>query len=622
MLLPWLLPAAVAACRGSCHSVAADLPKVQWALRVWTFWPGVAELEIRPEDLMPAAERALSMRAESLPCRLAQLALQLFILCGMGREEQLQAMKVHEEAVLTEIDVLVQSCGMANLIESGWPFFSLLALLRAGGVGAGEGAPQHASWVRHVRAAWGAVPQVGPPPPESDVVYAPPRWSRKAPGKPRPRLRPRPVSGLADGLHMAAVAAARAAACEVPRWRRGYVKVAEAALQRHMRSGRRTAGTARSRNLLTTLWPVCESLSLVEMGLFAVEPQGQVLQGLPPWVGQEFLRKLWSQLGAAHWDPEPSVLATLPGSVLPSEALLFHTLADLEGVQVIVESGVSQGGSTRAACAWARAVPGRRVLALERSVSPAVAAELQSLCGGVLTLKEGDTFNMLDSALAAAGNATALLLDGPKGRVAVRLAEDAMRRFPGLRVAAVHDVPRLDSRYRDEQGRHLTRVAMEASPCLQVFSDEPWYVANFARRIDVGTSWSDTSSETGAATLIAAMDPVRQANLSAYVASAPKTGSASTFSALWEKKQLLEARRKRSTMNFMERMEVDSEHRQALAQVTEMRRNEDHRKALDRLIEGMRPENQVGGPKIVKHNGKALHQGHDRKLNWAPLECY
>ena len=48
-------------------------------------------------------------------------------------------------------------------------------------------------------------------------------------------------------------------------------------------------------------------------------------------VGQEFLRKLWSQLGAAHWDSEPSVLATLPGSVLPSEALLFHTLADLEG---------------------------------------------------------------------------------------------------------------------------------------------------------------------------------------------------------------------------------------------------------------------------------------------------
>jgi hypothetical protein len=31
------------------------------------------------------------------------------------------------------------------------------------------------------------------------------------------------------------------------------------------------------------------------------------------------------------------------------------------GVQVIVESGVGNGGSTRAACAWARAVPGRPV---------------------------------------------------------------------------------------------------------------------------------------------------------------------------------------------------------------------------------------------------------------------
>ena len=29
------------------------------------------------------------------------------------------------------------------------------------------------------------------------------------------------------------------------------------------------------------------------------------------------------------------------------------------GVQVIVESGVGNGGSTRAACAWAHAVPGR-----------------------------------------------------------------------------------------------------------------------------------------------------------------------------------------------------------------------------------------------------------------------
>ena len=89
----------------------------------------------------------------------------------------------------------------------------------------------------------------------------------------------------------------------------------------------------------------------------------------------------------------------------------------------------------------------------------------------------------------AANSSVALLLDGPKGRVAVRMAEvgqtrwclmsfhvpemrtciiscwilimfhqlvapeDALRRYPGLSVAAIHDVPRLDPRYRDEEGR-------------------------------------------------------------------------------------------------------------------------------------------------------------------------
>ena len=171
---------------------------------------------------------------------------------------------------------------MANLIESGWPFFSLLALLKAGGVPSpravlvsshaelqsgqgkhrrrrrdsanrllgsarasslGNGSPgqlcsgtEHSGYSVHsaegCSAARPSVSQVGPPPPESDVVYAPPGWSLKASGKPCPRLRPRPVSGtdaesshhflasswllsgLSDGLRTAAVAATRAAASE------------------------------------------------------------------------------------------------------------------------------------------------------------------------------------------------------------------------------------------------------------------------------------------------------------------------------------------------------------------------------------------------------------------------
>ena len=47
---------------------------------------------------------------------------------------------------------------------------------------------------------------------------------------------------------------------------------------------------------------------------------------------EEFLLTLRRQLVAAAEHPAPSLLATLPGSVLPSEAMLFHSLADLEGL--------------------------------------------------------------------------------------------------------------------------------------------------------------------------------------------------------------------------------------------------------------------------------------------------
>ena len=41
---------------------------------------------------------------------------------------------------------------------------------------------------------------------------------------------------------------------------------------------------------------------------------------------------------------------------------ICHVTRTAAGVQVIVESGVGNGGSTRAACAWAHAMPGRLAL--------------------------------------------------------------------------------------------------------------------------------------------------------------------------------------------------------------------------------------------------------------------
>merc|ERR1711988_1282034 len=91
------------------------------------------------------------------------------------------------------------------------------------------------------------------------------------------------------------------------------------------------------------------------------------------------------------------------------------------------------------------------------------------------------------------------------------------------------------------------------------------------------------------------MDAVRSANLQAYVAFAPKDNVSTTY----EKKQLLEAKRKRSTMSIMQRMEADTEHKQALEQVLDMRQTAETRQALDKMVERMRPAPELRNRKSL-----------------------
>eukprot|EP00931_Biecheleriopsis_adriatica_P049317 TRINITY_DN28529_c0_g1_i2.p1 TRINITY_DN28529_c0_g1~~TRINITY_DN28529_c0_g1_i2.p1 ORF type:complete len:495 (-),score=97.41 TRINITY_DN28529_c0_g1_i2:24-1508(-) len=468
-------------------------------------------------DLMPSAERALEA-SRSSECWLGQVALRFFFLCGHGRDQQLTVLEENVEAFDAELSFLLQSCGLQEVIESGWPLFTLLALLRRSVQAsqlpsrASSLAPHVRHWIRRVTDAWAAAPAVGPPPPRA-AAFPHRLGTGWLVGKRRPPRGPACVAKAGLPLSLAAAASVKAAASREPRFREAYLRRAQKALSGRWRSA---ASSRRFTALLADPWPLCEALSLLEMALLAEMRGGKDTSDLsePPALalGRKFRETLASRLDRLL--PQalaagPSPLAAVQGSVLPSEAFLFHTLADLENVKTIVESGVGRGGSTRAACAWAGAAHGRKVLALERAkLSEDVAAELLAACGESLELRAGDAFGALDLALHYAGAAgtgpagenstpVALLLDGPKGRVAVRLAEDAMRRFPGIRVAAVHDVPRLDPRYRDEEGRHLTRVAMEDSPCMQVFSDEPWFVARFARQLDVKTIWTDDSATTG-----------------------------------------------------------------------------------------------------------------------------
>merc|ERR1719215_69317 len=139
-----------------------------------------------------------------------------------------------------------------------------------------------------------------------------------------------------------------------------------------------------------------------------------------------------------------------------------------------------------------------------------------------------------------------------------------------------------------------------------------------------------------------AMDPLMTANVQAYVSSMKRSTSVPAGTTMggtmrpdtlaatrrgyehasFERKQLVEARRKRGSMMFLDRMEVDVSGKQASQAVAAMRKDPHRRDALDRVVVSMRPEPPLAGPKVVSHSNKTMWQGHDRKMNWAPLEYY
>eukprot|EP00927_Polykrikos_kofoidii_P058080 TRINITY_DN52405_c0_g1_i1.p1 TRINITY_DN52405_c0_g1~~TRINITY_DN52405_c0_g1_i1.p1 ORF type:complete len:129 (+),score=27.41 TRINITY_DN52405_c0_g1_i1:89-475(+) len=128
------------------------------------------------------------------------------------------------------------------------------------------------------------------------------------------------------------------------------------------------------------------------------------------------------------------------------------------------------------------------------------------------------------------------------------------------------------------------------------------------------------------------MDALRTANLRAFVVTSEKTGtmtpgeaqrrSMSASRCTYERQQLAEARRTRGRMVFMDRMEADKNVRQAYGEIVGLRGDPGAASRLDKMVERMRPAPEKKGPTIVKHSSKSLFEGHDRKAQWAPLECY
>jgi len=121
-----------------------------------------------------------------------------------------------------------------------------------------------------------------------------------------------------------------------------------------------------------------------------------------------------------------------PGGILHEEALLFLSYVEQTGCNAIIESGVSASGvSTKYWCSWARQSPGRHVLAVDKDEVPLPCEEAQFF--------RGDAFEFLPAIVARAPGAC-VFIDGPKGRIAVRLAEQLLEL--GASVVGLHDMIR------------------------------------------------------------------------------------------------------------------------------------------------------------------------------------
>lgn len=506
---------AAAACSATCAPDygGEDWPRVRWALQVWAHWPHLAELELVPGDILPAAQRSLT--AQVLVCPLGTIALRLFLICSLDGKSQAQVLADNPDALTGDINYML-TCPVETVIASGWPVFSLLAMLRRALLALHPGSQAHNrspsvrrsfSWTRRVLQTMDPRRFRGPPPLGSLFSFSNFSLAVHAPVRPAlPFWRTR--------LPQIVLFAAKAAGARQHHWRRTYLASLGSLLREQLK---KADGVAQ---LLRNPWPIFDGLSVLEAAslpppdavaeepLAAATAKVAEASEVAAALAAELERKWSSSTSSLHSIAEP--LVGLSGAVLPSEAAFLHGLADLAGADMLVESGVGAGGSTRAACLWARERPGRRVVSLERAALPGhVLSALAAACGpaggaegpGLLDLRpHADSFEVLGPVLAEAGRANrtvALFIDGPKGRVAVRLAERVFRAEPAVRVVALHDVQRLDGRYRDSRGRHLMRNAMERAPHPSLFSDEPWFVERFARALDAPVSWRDAVNETG-----------------------------------------------------------------------------------------------------------------------------
>ena len=126
----------------------------------------------------------------------------------------------------------------------------------------------------------------------------------------------------------------------------------------------------------------------------------------------------------------------IPHGIRRIEAFIFLALCDYFKTQMILESGIFNGKSTRI---FARSVPLQKVTSIDVDIKKDVAKELS--CFSNLDILQADARTLIPYLLRQASLLrTAVFIDGPKGTTAMRLAVQCFQCYPCVKVIGIHDM--------------------------------------------------------------------------------------------------------------------------------------------------------------------------------------
>lgn len=166
-----------------------------------------------------------------------------------------------------------------------------------------------------------------------------------------------------------------------------------------------------------------------------------------------------------------------PAGILTSEGFALCAIAKLLSIDILIESGVYHARSTQI---WAECLPNVTIHAIDTKIRPQAKKRLAPYKNTHLRGGDGRKV-VLDIVKNNPNKSIGIFLDGPKGKPAISIAQQAFQ-YPNVYFAGIHDMHQL-GRNGGKPGQERTdstsRIAFDAWKHVKFTTDEQWFIDKY-----------------------------------------------------------------------------------------------------------------------------------------------